>query len=161
MSFYFYMKVTGTSQGPFASDSPHAGDGRSLCYGFHFKGAANNDPTRGAANAARSHEPLLVLKAWGPSSPQFAQAFWSNEVLKEVVFDFVRSQESGPKEAAFEQIILKGATVVSLERKAGPDVTLPEGAPFELEEIGFRFEEMSIKSVPAKIVANYDWKNRS
>lgn len=158
--FYYYLKVTGSSQGPFTSDTPGDGTGRSLCYGFRFKGVADNDPTRGAASAARSHEPIAVLKAWGPSSPQFAQAFWCNEVLKEVVFDFVRAEKVGAAETPFEQITLKGATIAFIERKAGHLGDVPPDAPFELEEIGFRFEEMTMKSIQGKTVATYDWKNR-
>src|SRR5258708_24173553 len=83
MPFHFYMKVTGTTQGGFTKESARWEE-RQLCYRFRFKGTANSDPTRSADQAARAHDPIYVLKEWGPASPQFMQAFWRNEVLTEV-----------------------------------------------------------------------------
>lgn len=160
MAYRFYVSVKGKDQGPF-KDEDGAGKGRMLGHRFRFKGSSNNDPaTRAKGAAARSHEPLLLTKPWGASSPLFFQAFWTNEVLEEVTLTFVHRDDDG-KEKPFHEIVMTNATIVSLEHVAGDDVTVPDGIPQELEEIGFRFEAMTIKNIPAQTAANFDFKNEA
>jgi type VI secretion system Hcp family effector len=158
MPFHFYIKATGRNQGLFKSDSDRAGEGRSLGYRLKFHGLAENR-TNDGGTPARSHKPLRVLKGWGPSSPQYMQAFWNAEVLTEVVLEFVRADGSGATESPFERLTLHDATIVSLKRKVTPQAIRPD-LPVELEEIGFRFEAMTDENLPGKTIAKYDWKNR-
>ncbi|MGO8992078.1 MAG: type VI secretion system tube protein TssD [Polyangiaceae bacterium] len=160
MPYHFYIKATGQVQGAFTGETPKAGDGRSLCYRFRFKGAVQNDPTRAKGAAARAHEPISVIKPWGASSPEFMAAFWTNEVLDSVQLLFVHTDGKGNPEAPFQEIELTNATIASLEHVAGEGTVVPDGAPAELEEIAFRFEKMSIKNVPGKTAAKYDWANQ-
>jgi type VI secretion system Hcp family effector len=159
VSYHFYIKVKGSVQGAFPSETPGAGDGYSLCYRYRFKGSVNNDPTRAKEGAARSQEPLTVIKPWGASSPHFMEAFWTNEVLDSVHLLFVHPDGKGNPEAPFQEIELTGATIASLEHQAGSDVSVPGDAPTEVEAIAFRYEAMSIKNIPAKTAAKYDWRN--
>jgi type VI secretion system Hcp family effector len=160
MPYRFYMKVTGQVQGPFTAETPGAGEGRSRCYRFHFKGSAHNDPTRARGGTARAHEPIKVIKPWGAASPQFMSAFWTNEVLDTVQLLFVHADGKGSPEAPYQEIELKAATIASIELLAGDGLAVPEEEPAELEEIAFRYEEMSIKNVPGKTAAKYDWKHQ-
>jgi type VI secretion system Hcp family effector len=165
MAYHFFMKATGSDQGPLAGDSPHAGEGRSLCHQLHFKGSVNNDPNRSKDSAARSHEPLTIVKPWGPSSPQFMAAFWNNEPLSEVHLQFPQADGKGNAEAVFHEIHLTNATIASFELHAADARTRtgPEAlgeAPPELEYISFRFEKMTVKNVPGKTIATFDFKNR-
>jgi type VI secretion system Hcp family effector len=160
MAYHFFLKATGSDQGPLAGDSPHAGEGRSLCYQLHFKGSVNNDPNRGKDSAARSHEPLTIVKPWGPSSPQFMAAFWNNEPLSEVELQFLQPDGKGNPEVVFHEIHLKNATIASFELRAGKHSDAPNEAPPELEYISFRFEKMTVKNAPGKTIATFDFKNR-
>jgi type VI secretion system Hcp family effector len=155
-NFYFYTRATGADQGKFPSESERAKDRGALCYRFRFGGTASNDPTRGADFAARSHEPIFILKPWGEASAHYLQAFWKNEVLSEVVMEFVRT-DAGGKEIVFETLTLKNATIASFKRHAGEFQGLPEA---ELEEIGLRFEQMEMKAKGAKKSVKFDFKNR-
>lgn len=158
---HLYIKVKGTSQGPFTAENPGAGEGRSLCHRYRFKGTANNDPTRGKNLAVRSHEPLVVVKPLGASSPQFLQAFWSNEVLSEVHLILMHADGKGKVDDEFQTIELTNATIASIEHHVGHGTVVPEDTAPELEEIAFRFEAMTIKSISGKTAAKYDWKNQS
>jgi len=118
MSNHFYISVNGESQGAFEAESPGAGDGRSLCKHFRFAGSANNDPLRGKSNAARSQEPLAVVKPWGIATPQFTSAFWNKEILS-VTLTFVYADGQGNPEAPFMTIDLTKATIATYELLAG------------------------------------------
>jgi type VI secretion system Hcp family effector len=165
MAYQFFIKAKGSDQGPFTADSPHAGDGRSLCHQLLFKGSVNNDPSRSKDSAARSHEPLTIVKPWGPSSPQFMAAFWNNEPLSEVHLQFPQSDGQGNPEATFHEIHLEHATIASIELRVGAPregtaSTAAGEVPPQLEYISFRFEKMTVKNVPGKTVATFDFKNR-
>jgi type VI secretion system Hcp family effector len=154
--YFFYMRAKGADQGKFPSESERAKDRGAICYRFRFGSTASNDPTRGADLAARSHEPVFVLKPWGEASAHYLQAHWKNEILSEVEMEFVRT-DAGGKEAVLETITLKNATIASLKRHVGEIQGLPHG---ELEEIGFRFEQMEVKAKGAKKSVKFDFKNR-
>lgn len=158
MTYHYFIKVTGKDQGDFHSDSAHAGAGRSLCHQLRFKGTSDNAPHRGKEGASRTHLPLLVVKPWGPSSPNFAAAFWNREELSTVELSFPRSDGSNP-EALFHQIILTNAVIASYEIRAGDKTDVPEGAPPELEYIELRFEQMEIKNLHGKTSAKFHFKN--
>jgi type VI secretion system Hcp family effector len=166
MPYRLYIKAKGPIQGPFAADLAADSEGRSRCYGFRFKGTLNNDPSRTRDAADISHEPILVLKPWGASSPQYLNAFWTKEVLDSVHLLFVAPDGHGKSEAPFQEIELTQVTVCSVEHLAGDSTVaadgfvLPEDAPAQLEKIGFRFEQMTLRNIPGKTGANYDWKHR-
>jgi type VI secretion system Hcp family effector len=167
--FHFFMKILG-SQGPFNSENPHGRDGWILCFHYGFKGKSHEDPNLSEASAARSHEPLLVVKGWDAASPQLMQAFWNNEILKEVVLEFVVPDGKGATQV-LERITLGNATVVSMNRGAGAattaspgpakgDVSEPAMGSVFREEVGFRFVSATHENVPGKTKARFDWKNR-
>jgi len=154
----FYMKVVGADQGAFQSDSPRAGDRGSLCVGFKFRGEVPNDQKRGNVQIG----PIVVIKPWGPSSPQLLNALWQGETLSEVTLEFVRPDEKG-SELVFETIVLKNASVASIDRRVGNLSEFAEdGIHRELEEIGLRFESLEVKHKGAsgQTVSKYDWRHR-
>ncbi len=151
----FYTRVKGERQGQFPdeNESDEAKNLGAPCYLFSYGASASNDPGRGADKAARFHEPIVIVKAWGEASANYLQAFLSNEVLTEVVMQFFR-RDPGGKAVVFETFTLTGARIVSHRRTVGH----LKGLPFpELEEIGFRFDAMEVKS-PKKAV-RFDLKN--
>ena len=154
----FYMKIVGADQGTFHSDSKRAGDKGSLCIGFKFRGEAPNDQRRGSVQLSA----ITIIKTWGPSSPQILGALWQGETLKEVVLEFVRPDEKGA-ETIFETIVLKNASVATVERRVGQLSELVEGGVHrDLEEIGLRFESMEVKHKgdSGQTVVKYDWRQR-
>jgi type VI secretion system Hcp family effector len=161
MNYRYYVRVTGKSQGLFKAETPEAGEGLSRCHHFRFKAIAKNDPTLRNEGSAHVHEPITILKPWGPASPLFMTAFWTSEVLEVVHFLFVKADGRGNPEAPHVEVELRQATIASIALVAGEGTNVPEGAPAEFEEISFRFEEMTFKNVLAKTMAHYDWKNRA
>ncbi len=152
----FYTSAKGAKQGPFPDESERSKKRGALCYRFRYGASASNDPSRGADFAARSHEPIFILKPWGEASAHYLQAFWNNEILTEVVIEFVR-RDGGGKEVPLETLTLKNATVASFKRHVGEITDLPEG---ELEEIGLRFEQLEIKAKGSNKAVKFDFKNR-
>jgi type VI secretion system Hcp family effector len=154
--YVFYMRATGAQQGAFPSESERAKKRGAECYRFRFGSSASNDPTRSADFAARFHEPIVVVKAWGEASAHYLHAYYNNETLSEVTLEFVRSGVGGEEEP-LETLTMKNATIASLRRHVGEIQDLPHA---ELEEIAFRFEEIEIKARGANKSIKFDFKNR-
>jgi type VI secretion system Hcp family effector len=159
MNYFFYMTVKGKAQGAFESEGGHAGAGRELCLEFLQEISAPNDANREASSASSSLKPISVVKPWGESSAHFLTALWDNEVLPSVVLEFVRLNEKDKGEVNVETITLTNATVAFVKRSARRRPESPPETPFELEEIGFRYETMEVKNVLARKVARYDSKS--
>jgi type VI secretion system Hcp family effector len=154
------MRVKGTVQGTFTGETAAAGNALSRCLRYRFKGQVTNDPTRGKSLAARSHEPLVVVKPLGASTPQFLQAFWSSEVLSDVYLLLTHPDGDGHIDKEFQEIELTNATVASIEHVCVAGGQEERELAQEHEEIAFRFEAMTVKNVPGKMAAKYDWKNQ-
>ncbi|MBK7397227.1 MAG: type VI secretion system tube protein Hcp [Myxococcales bacterium] len=95
-SYQFYVKVKGSKQGAFKGESPMV-DRTDWINGvrFRFKGEIPLDPQRGLSSGLPRHDPIVVTKLWGASSPQILQAFWDAEVLDEVIIEFVEADGQG------------------------------------------------------------------
>lgn len=160
-SFQFYVRIKGKKQGAFAGESRREArsewfEGVALRYRTHVP----VDAQQGVASGHVRHEPLVVTKEWGEASPQILQALWGDEVLDEVVLEFVEADGLGNPEVVYEQIVLKRATVVSVERhtekpRALVDVDRTVAATRELEDVGFKFEEIAIKNQRGKTMAHF------
>lgn len=160
-SFQFYVKIKGKKQGRFAGESKREKrtdwcEGVALRYRTHVPA----DAQQGVATGHVRHEPLVVTKEWGEASPQILEALWGNEVLEEVVLEFVEADGLGDPEVVYEEIVLKRATIVSVERhtekpRAHGDLDRVTAATRELEDVGFKFEEISIKNRRGRTMAHH------
>lgn len=56
-----------------------------------------------------------MVKAWGPSTPQFFQALCTNETLKSVLFEFVKTAPDG-EEYVYHTVRLVDAAVVEIDQ---------------------------------------------
>ncbi|MBK7402449.1 MAG: type VI secretion system tube protein Hcp [Myxococcales bacterium] len=158
-SFQFYGKIKGKKQGAFKGESKR--ESRTDWFegvALRYKSFVPTEATQGVAAGRVRHEPVVVTKDWGECSPQILQAMWDDEVLDEVVFEFVEADGLGNPEAVYETITLRKATVVSVERhtdKLRANAAEGEAATRELEDVGFKFEEIVVKNVRGKTVAQF------
>jgi type VI secretion system Hcp family effector len=150
-----YMRVKGSSQGVFIEDGTWAGKDRTLCLAVRFRGEVPHDVRHGKYAVTR-HEPISVIHEWGPATVQFVAALWSNEVLEEVVFDFVRRAVD---EEIYATLTLTKATVAYAELRSGHADQLLAGEHHrELGEIGLHAEKLELKmrSGSGHVTATYD-----
>jgi len=156
-----YMHMKGSSQGGFLEDGSRAGKGRTLCLAVRFRGDVPHDVRRGK-HAVTKHEPISVIHPWSPATAHFLCALWSNEVLDEVGFEFVR-QDPGGKEEVYATLTLTEATVAYAELRSGKTDDLVEGEHGTLGDVGLRAEkiEFTLKQGSGQVTATYDRKQRS
>jgi type VI secretion system Hcp family effector len=159
---FAYMHVKSSSTSMFLGSAAPSGADRSLCLAVRFRGEVPHDVRKGDSHAVTQHEPITVIREWGPSSAQFLTALWSNQVLDEVRFDFVRENDGG-KEIVYATLTLGAATVAFVELRSGNTDELMQGEFRALDMIGFRAEriEFKIKDSGGDATANYDRKAQS
>jgi type VI secretion system secreted protein Hcp len=105
------------------------------------------------------HQPVVITKQWGASSPQIFQAHVTNELLKAVVIEFVRVNPKG-QEYVFQMIKLTNATISSIRQYANVANAGEPVYPVGLEDIAFTFQKIEIINQDGKTQAMDDWMAR-
>jgi type VI secretion system secreted protein Hcp len=161
MAHEFYVSIEFTKQGKNKGESLRK-DHKDKITGlsFEYELQVPTDAATGNPSGKRQHKPIVITKEWGASSPQLFQACCHNETLKKVKFEFIKADSAG-KEHVYYQIELENAHVSSYKPYTGRE----EGAKhveatdtFELEEIEFTFEKISLVNNDAKTTAMDDWR---
>jgi type VI secretion system secreted protein Hcp len=169
MAYEFYVTIQGSKQGTFKGDSRGVegpARGKATKNGKHdkipgirffFETSSPRDLATGQASGKRQHKPILITKEWDAASPQLFSALVSNEVLKSVLFEFVKTNAQG--EFVYHTVKLTNATVSEI--KAYLDLTDTTGDPYdahELEDVSFTFEKIEIENKEGKTAAVDDWQ---
>ena len=138
-AYEFLVAARGTKQGNFTADSSTGIVG--LAY-YHEVLNPSTSAATGAASGKLQYGPVTITKAWGPSSPQFYAALFTNEVLASVTFTF-NFQATGGTTAAVK---LVNATVSSIRRRSDP-VSGP------VEDISFTYQSIEVDDTSAGMSA--------
>ncbi len=164
MAYEFYVTIEGTKQGKFKGESAgvrkagaRAKAGKIAGVRFLFETTSPRDAATGHASGKRQYKPIQITKEWDPTSPQLFQALVNNEVLKSVLFEFVKTDPKG-QEFVYHTIALTNATVSNI--KSYLDLTDTTGDPYdthELEDVSFTFEKIEIENKEAKTAAVDSW----
>ncbi len=158
MAVQIYASFKGVKQGDFKGESTQKGhEGMILGVGFSYGVIVPRDVATGQASGKRQHQPVVFTKEWGPSSPQFYVAAYTNEVLSAVTFNFYVAGATGLQQLD-HTVKLTNASIVSVKQS----ILLPqEGGPVidsrELEEISLVFQKIDITSIPGGTEATDDW----
>lgn len=158
MAYEFYITIEGTKQGKFKGESERESHKAKLA-GFFYQSTISSprDVATGQASGKRRHDPVIIRKKIGAASPQIAQALCSNELLKSVLFEFVRTTKDGKEEIQYT-IKLTNATI-SASRIYLPDVS-GSGNDQKLdlsEEVQFTFQAIDWEHQIARTMASDDW----
>ena len=96
------------------------------------------------------------VKEWGAASPQFFQALCTNEILKSVLFEFVKVDANG-EEYVFHTIRLTNASVSEIEQyiEDVPGSAAHDARP--LEKISMTFQKIELENKDGKTTAVDDW----
>jgi type VI secretion system Hcp family effector len=126
------------------------------------------DVTHGSPKAKRVHNPIIVLKEWGASTPLNLKVLTGNELLKTVVFSFYTVANDGSDQLNYT-ITLTNAHIVKIRQftgYAGDQGDASTGSTsknagqydtMELEEISFTFEKIQEEHAIAKTIVIDDW----
>ena len=155
-----YVTIEGTKQGAFKGEATGATQKGKL-YGMRFNYGVSvaHDTATGQASGKRQHSPVSFTKEWGEASAQLFQAATTNEILKTVVFEFVRANAQG-QQYVFQTIRLTNATISSIRQFVGPVVPGEASEVRPWEEVSFTFQSIAIESADGKKSATDSWVAR-
>jgi type VI secretion system secreted protein Hcp len=158
MSFNSYVSFKGKKQGQFKGSASNSGstDKWSQVVAFSMGGMIAIDSPSEAAKGARKHKPIVITREVDSSSPQLLQAYWSNEVLDEVVLEIKSPHSPG---LVIERLTL-GNAVLSKIRMQTPAYALQhhsEHSGNELETIEFTYQRIAVTNLNGGKSASDDW----
>jgi type VI secretion system secreted protein Hcp len=153
----FYVSIEGQKQGKFRGSVNGGKPGRIAGIRFSAETTSPRDAATGMASGKRQHKPITITKEWDASSPQLFRAIVTNEVLKTILFEFVRTDPGG-KEHVHYTIKLTNAAVADV--RSYLDLTDTSGDPYdghELEDVAFTFQTIEVADQDGKTTAADDW----
>jgi type VI secretion system secreted protein Hcp len=133
-----FMSAIG-ARGPIQGDpkSPHGSRWIPIVE-FDEPVVASRDAATGQASERRQHQPVRIVKLVDAASPQLKRTAAAGEHLKEVVFQFYRSNAG--KEELYETIRLSDAIISSVQNRGSSSA----GSERPTEEISFQYAKIEI-----------------
>src|ERR1051326_3029705 len=132
MAYEFYVTIQGSKQGTFKGGADGVGktkkNARIPGIRFFFETISPRDLATGQASGKRQHKPILITKEWDAASPQLFSALVNNEILKSVLFEFVKTNAQGA-EFVYHTVKLTNASVSDI--KAYLDLTDTTGDAYD------------------------------
>ena len=166
MAYTFYTAIKGKKQGQFKSNSKQEKRKDKWIEGLSYfhEVKSPRDIATGQASGKRQHLSITFAAEWGPQTPQILQALCTNEVLPEVEFNFVKTNENG-EEYVYHKIKLTDATVSNAKYSTGS--AAGEGAStskhtgqhdtHELETISLSYRKIEMENIDGKTMMLDDW----
>ena len=145
----YYVKIEGTKQGEFKGNVQRMSSRWIEIASFSQAAESPRDAATGQASGRRKHEPIVITKQAGASSPQIWQALHTNELLKDVLFQFVRTTAEG-KEQVYHTIKLTNATIASVERIGG-------NSKNEEERIKLTYQNIEVMGGQGGVTSKDNW----
>jgi type VI secretion system secreted protein Hcp len=163
-AYEFYVYIEGTKQGRFKGDAIFTAKGpqdkvrqeRITGVRFQYSVLSPRDVATGQASGRRTHQPIVITKPWGISSPQIFQACVTNEVLKSVLIEFWRTNPNG-EGYLYQTIRLTNSTVASIRQYANVANPGEPAYPLGLEDISFTFQKIEIFNKDGNTQAMDEW----
>ena len=147
-----YISVKGAKQGLLKGDVMLRGfEGRMAGLGFRYEVVSPRDVTGFLATGRRQYRPVIITKAWDAASPQLFQALVTNEVLPEVVIDFVAAGPMG-QSTVTHSIRLVNASVTEISQYTDP----AEKPGRHLEDVSLSFQRIEFTDLRGKTSAMDD-----
>jgi type VI secretion system secreted protein Hcp len=147
-----YLRIEGTKQGKFKGETTGTHAGSISVIEFNYHPQAPRDVATGRASGKRMHETVTIVKQVDASSPQLMRAMNTNEVLKEVLIEFVHPGPAG-KEEVYKTMLLTDAIISAVHRTGGAGA----GRTNEREEVAFTFQKIELSGKGGKTMAADDW----
>lgn len=161
MAYEFYVTIKGTKQPNFKGESNRKiGEGKIAGLGLQHEIKSPRDLATGQASGKRQHAPITITKEWGAATPQIMQALCTNEVLKSVLFEFVRTNPEGVEEVHYT-ITLANATISNVKQYVGDTRHDNASDTHELEDVSFTYERIEWDNKWDKTTAFDSWKGNT
>jgi len=115
-------------------------------YAFDFR--------QGAGKGEPEHSGLTITKPLDPSSPMLAEACAKKKKIAKVVLEFMRDSPTDGATQMYFTVTIEDVRVV----KVIPSMTEGKEYP-HVEEVGFSYQKIVWKQVPASKETQFDFKN--
>lgn len=146
MTMPFYVQLKSRKQGTLAGDSPTKGrEDWTQGVTFRYELISPRDPATGMPTGRLQHA-LSFTKRWSRSSAQLFSAAMNNDVLSNVIFEFVWPANAREGERLFQRISVEQASIASM-RQSISEAAQGAGAP-EVEEIALTFQSIDLEYAP-------------
>jgi len=148
-----YVSIKGSKQGAFKGDAKEE-KLRDKIVGlkFRYEVGSPTDLASGRATGRRQHKPIVITKEWGAASPQLFSALVNNEVLPEVIIDFVGVNIQGEM-ALTHTIRLVNARVIDIAHSTEPASGPGKIGQRHLEDVSFSFQRIDLEDRVGKTAA--------
>lgn len=157
MAQAIHVTIKAVTQGTLKGQGSKRDDGKIPVVSFKYGVTNSFDAGSGDLTGRRQHQPVVFTKNVDQASPQLFQAAFANEVLRSVVFEFMRTSPGG-KEVVDHSVTLTNALVVSIQDSVQiGQVGGPVVDSRELEEISLTFQKIAIINVPGGTSASDAW----
>ena len=157
MAYEFYVTIKGRKQGQFKGESLREREkGKIPALRFVYAVKSPRDAATGQASGKRQHTPIMITKQWGPASPQIFQALVTNEVLEQVLFEFIQTGADGAEEVYYT-ITLTNAAIADLKQYLDKTQQDTGFAAHACEDVSFTFQKIEVEHIGAKTAASDDW----
>ena len=167
MAFPAFFSVIGSKQGQFKGETVEARrrDKWMTVLSFSMDLESPHDAATGQLSGKRQWRPIKVVKEWGAASPQGLAACATNEILREVVFEFTKTNPNG-EEYVYQTIKLTNAMIAGVVRftghpGAGGDGLTQGSAPWadthELDQWSITFRQIEVVDHDANTTFLDDW----
>jgi type VI secretion system secreted protein Hcp len=159
MAYEFYVTIEGTQQGQLKGESAReAHHDKMAGLSFRYTVGSPRESATGMATGKRQHQPITFVKEWGAASPQLFTAAITNESLKSVLFEFVKTDQRSGEEVVFHTIKLTNAFVTTIEQYIDPG---PESHDtLALEKLSLSFQRIEIANLEGKTSAIDEGRTR-
>jgi len=136
-----YVSIEGQKSGIFKGNAISEGnEGKIECIGFRYSVVVPHDAESGHSTGKRQHSPFVIIKYIDYSTPQLLQSAYSNETLKSVVIEFIKSDRQG-RPMIYYKVTLTNATISLISQYGG---TASADNSLNLNSNGGQFEEVSL-----------------
>ena len=161
-----YMKIEGSTQGDITGDATTADsvgniwqeghEGETLIFAFRSSAIVPTNPTTGAVQGQRMHQPTSFTKPVDKSSPLLWQALATGETLK-IELKLFRTSTAGQQEHYYtikweDAVLVEGATIIPDTADAAND------GRGHLEEFKFGARKIEWTHEKAGTSASDDWR---
>lgn len=149
-----YVSIKGAKQGQFKGEVLQKGfEGKIAGLKFRYEIVSPRDIATGQPTGKRQHKPVAITKEWGVASPQLFQALVTNELLPEVVIDFVGVDPRGLP-ALTHRIKLSNASISGISHSTE---SLDKGVR-HVEDVSITFQKIELEDVGGKTMGVDSWR---
>jgi len=149
-----YISIDATKQGKLKGDDP-ALLAKSEFVDFNYSISSPTDAVTGLVSGKVKHGPVTIVKRNGYSTPQLFQALTTNELLKSVLIEFVKTRSDGTK-AIYYSVKLINARIIRMSHRTNMDDANFKPGSLPLDEITFVYQKIEITHQEGNTMATGD-----